>query len=109
MSRAKTLNRRRLQGQAGWPVLSKVAIVGGQFRHPTKKRPPLGAPTFEQTVVRPPRPKIHPVQEVVQRMTNWQRTQYNRTLSELRREEKKLTEESHLALALSFAELERRP
>ncbi len=108
MSRVKTLNRKSLQKQAGWPVLSKVAIVGGQFRHPTKKRPPLGVPTAEQTVVKPPRPPRHPVQEVIQQMTNWQRTQYNKTIRGLVREEKKLTEESHLALARSFVELERR-
>ncbi len=109
MSRAKSIARKRLQGQAGWPVLSKAAIVGGQFRHPTKKRPPLGVPTAAQSPIRLPRPPRHPLQEVIQGMTNWQRTQYNKTIRELVREEKKFTEELHLALAKSFAELERRP
>ncbi len=106
--RGSTAKRMDLQRRAGYPMLSKVAIVLRRFKHPTKRNHYLGVPKPEQVVVRPPRPPVHPVQACVQRMTGWQRTQWSRATAALRREEKKLTAKDELALAESYAELKRR-
>ena len=113
-SKGSSISRTSLQGQIGWPTTSRLIILGGLFVHPTKglRRHSPGRDVEVKKEHRLPKPRKHERSELnllVQGMTNWQRSQYQRAMATIRREEKRLQPKEHAALALTFTELQRRP
>ncbi len=102
-----------LQGRIGWPTTSRLIILGDLFMHPTKglRVHSPGRDTEVKKEHRLPKPRKRERSELnalVQRMTNWQRSQYARATRALRLEEKRLEPAEQAALARTFTELRRR-
>ena len=111
--RGRTAQRLRLQEAMGWPSTSKLVILNGGFMHPTKgyrRHSPGCSVEVKPGMELPPEQprKRTELQKAIQRMTNWQRTQFARTLGGLRREQKTLKPDAMLALALACGDMPRR-